>query len=73
MTSEQRGELWEYVYGGGPTPQFVYEDFAESMPYGTQKARDGDPDNWLSDHWGQVLEYYENELEAESIRRLLRF
>ena len=24
--------------------------FAEDMPYGTQKARDGDPVEWITDH-----------------------
>ena len=26
---------------------FTY--FQEDMPYGTQKARDGDPDEWIAD------------------------
>lgn len=73
LDDKQRQDLWEYVYNDGDTPRFVYEDFMEQMPYGTAKARDGDPDNWLADHWDRVLDYYSEELEAESVKRLLRF
>ena len=27
----------------------LYKHFQEDMPYGTQKARDGDPDEWIYD------------------------
>ena len=29
--------------------QDLYEHFQEEMPYGTQKARDGDPDEFIYD------------------------
>ena len=29
--------------------QDLYEHFQEQMPYGTQKARDGDPDEYIYD------------------------
>jgi len=29
--------------------QDLYEHFREDMPYGTQKARDGDPDEYIYD------------------------
>ena len=29
--------------------QDLYEHFQEDMPYGTQKARDGDPDEFIYD------------------------
>ena len=29
--------------------QDLYEDFQEDMPYGTQKARTGDPDEFIYD------------------------
>ena len=29
--------------------QDLYEHFQEDMPYGTQKARDGDPDEYIYD------------------------
>jgi len=29
--------------------QDLYEHFQEEMPYGTQKARDGDPDEYIYD------------------------
>ena len=28
----------------------LYEYFLEDMPYGTQKARDGDPVQWITEH-----------------------
>ena len=28
----------------------LFEYFLEDMPYGTQKARDGDPVEWITDH-----------------------
>ena len=28
----------------------LYEMYYQEMPYGTAKARDGDPDTWISDH-----------------------
>ena len=31
----------------------LFEYFLEDMPYGTQKARDGDPVQWITEH----LEY----------------
>ncbi len=30
--------------------EFLYDHFMDQMPYGTQKARDGDPQNWIADH-----------------------
>lgn len=44
----------------------VYEDFMDKMPYGTAKARTGDPDNWLADHFDQVMNYYFNTLLKEA-------
>ena len=28
----------------------LFEYFLEDMPYGTQKARDGDPVEWITEH-----------------------
>ena len=28
----------------------LFEYFLEDMPYGTQKARDGDPVQWITEH-----------------------
>jgi len=28
----------------------IYEWYLPEMPYGTAKARDGDPDQWIYDH-----------------------
>ena len=29
--------------------QLLYEKYQQDMPYGTQKARDGDPYQWITD------------------------
>ena len=30
--------------------QYLYDYHVEDMPYGTAKARTGDPDEWLDNH-----------------------
>ena len=30
--------------------EFLYDHYQNEMPYGTMKARDGDPQNWIADH-----------------------
>jgi hypothetical protein len=34
---------------------FLYDHFQEDMPYGTQKARDGDPSNWIADRMSEIF------------------
>ena len=34
----------------------LYDYYSQEMPYGTQKARDGDPMNWISDRFLQDLD-----------------
>jgi len=41
------------------TMEFLYEMFMDEMPYGTQKARDGDPYDWIISN----LDYIQSELE----------
>lgn len=69
LNTEDRALLWEYFYNGGDTPPFLYEAFMDDMPYGTAKARTGDPDNWLADNQDLIEDRYCEELEAESVRR----
>ena len=38
---------------------FMY--FQEDMPYGTQKARDGDPDEWIADRLIELELVYDEE------------
>ena len=44
--AEMSGDLYEKLY----------DYYSQEMPYGTQKARDGDPMNWISDRFLQDLE-----------------
>jgi hypothetical protein len=32
----------------------VFEHFVDEMPYGTAKARDGDPFEWIGDRLGEM-------------------
>ena len=41
----------------------LYEHFQEDMPYGTQKARDGDPDEYIYDK----LEYLKLPLGGHNV------
>ena len=40
----------------------LYEYFQSDMPYGTAKARDGDPDEWIADR------LYELELIGDDVK-----
>jgi hypothetical protein len=40
---------------------FMYDHYESDMPYGTRKARDGDPSNWIADHVSSV---FKQELRA---------
>jgi len=37
---------------------FLYDHFMSDMPYGTRKARDGDPKNWIANHMGSLFNKY---------------
>jgi hypothetical protein len=34
---------------------FLYDHFEADMPYGTKKARDGDPSNWIADQMSHIF------------------
>lgn len=34
---------------------FLYDHFESDMPYGTRKARDGDPSNWIADRMSEIF------------------
>jgi hypothetical protein len=34
---------------------FLFSHFENDMPYGTRKARSGDPKNWIADHMAQIF------------------
>jgi hypothetical protein len=34
---------------------FLFSHFEKDMPYGTAKARSGDPKNWIADHMSQIF------------------
>lgn len=46
-------EFEKFLSGGANLPQYLYEDlydiFWREMPYGTAKARTGDPYHWISE------------------------
>lgn len=69
LNSKQREDLWAYLYDGGDTPTFLYEDYGDQMPYGTVKARTGDPDNWLADRIEDIEDRYRDDLEIERVLR----
>ncbi len=60
LTHLQEKELLDW-YNNGNTPIWLYEAFMEDMPYGTAKARTGDPDSWLSDHIDWVEDRFGDE------------
>lgn len=69
LSERDRADLYDYAYKGGNTPRFLYEHYMEDMPYGTQKARTGDPDNWLADHFDRIEDDFSEELETEAKKR----
>ena len=41
-------EFWDYIPGTNTSYlEVLMEYYADEMPYGIAKARDGDPDEWL--------------------------
>lgn len=51
--SHEMGEaIARYMDGedNDDTYEYLYDRLSEKMPYGTAKARDGDPYNWISDY-----------------------
>lgn len=34
---------------------FLYDHFQDQMEYGTRKARDGDPKNWIADRMSEIF------------------
>ncbi len=62
LTHEDCLDLYEYVEHGGDTPTFIYEAYMEDMPYGTQKCRTGDPDNWLCDRMDMIQDDFDEEI-----------
>lgn len=51
----------EYVETGElnrPLEEALYEHWLHEMPYGTAKARDGDPSEWIADRLDRELSNY---------------
>lgn len=38
--------------------EFMMDHYLDEMPYGTQKARTGDPKNWIADHVSHIFHKY---------------
>lgn len=60
---EENRELMQKLY------EYVVTRMPEEMPYGTQKARDGDPDQWIVDH---IEEIYYNMERSGDYKKLVR-
>jgi len=45
------------------TMDFLYDTYMHEMPYGTQKARAGDPEQWIMDHLDDIESDLEKRLE----------
>jgi len=59
LSTNELMEVCEFV-GGGEDPSIglmskLQNIFAEEMPYGTLKARDGDPYEWMSQKLTSIL------------------
>jgi hypothetical protein len=50
----QSGEMSDALYDA------LYDYYFDDMPYGTKKARDGDPYEWISDRFAQDIGIDEN-------------
>jgi len=51
-------ELVTYLVNGEDSDHldaFLYDHFEADMPYGTRKARDGDPSNWIADRMSEIF------------------
>lgn len=53
-------EIMAYLDGeeSDKIDDFLMDHFMNDMPYGTQKARTGDPKNWIADHMGSLFNKY---------------
>ncbi len=43
----QRSQYFGYIRGDSKFYEALYEFYQDEMPYGVQKARDGDPEEWI--------------------------
>ena len=50
----QSGEMSDHLF------QALYDYYFDDMPYGTKKARDGDPYEWISDRFAEDMGLEEN-------------
>lgn len=48
ITGQAKDDLTENLF------EFLFEHYLHEMPYGTAKARDGDPYQWLTDKLGTI-------------------
>jgi len=68
LNQDQISSIYDWLYNDGESTA-LYELYMNDMPYGTMKARDGDPDNWLSDRASDIESDFLEEMEREALRR----
>lgn len=61
-TSDQMAEMiHDYLVHNEDSDEvdaFLYDRFESEMPYGTRKARTGDPKCWIADHMQVLFWHY---------------
>lgn len=62
-------DLYDYIFAESDAPTWLYDYYSDEMPYGIQKARDGDPGEWLNERLEEIQKEFSNILAKERIRR----
>jgi hypothetical protein len=63
-------EVREFAQGGDMDNDLfeaLYDYYFDDMPYGVKKARDGDPYEWVADHFDQALQQGDIEVSESNV------
>ena len=66
-------EVREFAQGGDMDNDLfeaLYDYYFDDMPYGVKKARDGDPYEWVADHFDQALQQGDIEVSESNVPAL---
>ena len=66
-------EVREFAQGGDMDNDLfeaLYDYYFDDMPYGVKKARDGDPYEWVADHFDQALQHGDIEVSESNVPAL---
>ena len=66
-------EVREFAQGGDMDNDLfeaLYDYYFDDMPYGVKKARDGDPYEWVADHFDQALQQGDVEVSESNVPAL---